>query len=224
MRKAISCGESLPLSTLPSADPIPFNSKRYGEEEEDEGELIYPENNYTAGDPDGALQMEYPAVGASAISSVRTFAGVNIAQVQTAVGFAVAPPDPCIAVGDNQVVQMVNLAYQVYNKQGVAQLAAPMALANIWAGTPNCATNDGDPIVLWDKVSKRWVLMQFAVKSSPYYLCFAVSTTGDARGSYVRYELSTGTTFPDFPVRLPMIPFFYLLSRNPQYNLTIACT
>jgi hypothetical protein len=111
-------------------------------------------------------------------------------------------------VGDNQVVEMVNVAFQVYNKQGVPQLAAPMALANIWSGMPNCATNDGDGIALWDNVSKRWVLMQFAVSSAPYYLCFAVSTTANAIGSYVRYEVSTGNTFPDYPVCFMMTILF----------------
>jgi hypothetical protein len=70
---------------------------------------------------------------------------------------------------------------------------------------PNCATNDGDPIALWDRVSQRWILMQFAVRAAPYDLCFAVSTTADATGTYFRYELSTGNTFPDFPVSLQIL-------------------
>jgi hypothetical protein len=129
---------------LPSADPIPFNSKRYGEDDEEEK---FPDPSFINDDVDGALQTEYPSSSGRAINGVTTFEGINVAQVETAVGFRVAPPDPCIAVGDNQVVQMVNLALQVYNKQGVPQLAAPVALANIWSMMPNCATNDGDYLV-----------------------------------------------------------------------------
>jgi hypothetical protein len=220
MGTAISYGESPPLSTLPSADPIPFNSKRYGEDVEEEIKFPNQVNSTVkmSHDLDGALQTEYP-VGTAVISPVLTFEGVSVANVQAATGgLLIIPPDPCIAVGDDQVVQMVNLAYQVYNKQGTPLLAAPLALANIWTGMPNCNTNDGDPIALWDKTSKRWVLMQFAVRAAPYDLCFAVSTTADARGTFVRYELSTGNTFPDYPVSFSMLILF---ARSVKITFTI---
>ena len=37
--------------------------------------------------------------------------------------------------------------------------------------------NDGDPIVQYDQFADRWILTQFAVSSTPYTQCVAVSTT-----------------------------------------------
>jgi hypothetical protein len=188
---------SPPLSTLPTTDPIANNSKRVDEaDEEDRGFTIHD----TMTRPDGALQADY-VVGIASFHGMRTFEGISNAQVKNATGLSLAPPDPCIAVGKNdQVVQMVNVAYQVYSKTtGQGLLDAPMALSQIWTGIDKCDTSDGDPIVLYDQHHDRWLLLQFAVDSSPYYLCFAVSETDDATGSFYRFRHDTGTSFPDFP-------------------------
>jgi hypothetical protein len=63
--------------------------------------------------------------------------------------------------------------------------------------TKKYSTSDGDPIALFVWVHGCWVLMQFAVCRSPYYLCFAVSETEDATGAYHLFKYSTGRTFPD---------------------------
>jgi len=49
-------------------------------------------------------------------------------------------------------------------------------------GTPCDANNNGDPVVLYDDVSGRWIITDFAwtnLQSGPYYECIAVSKTGD---------------------------------------------
>lgn len=186
-------GDSPPLTMLPYADPIANNSKRVDEEEEERGFYVADTGNA----PDGALQRDYSR-GITSFDAMKTFEGINIQDVQNAAGFGPIPPDPAIDVGRTQVVEMTNSAYQVYNKEtGEGLLEAPMALANIWSGTDRCSTSDGDPIPLYDSVNDRWVLMQFAVRHAPYYLCFAVSETDDATGSYHLFRHSTGSVFPD---------------------------
>jgi hypothetical protein len=111
----------------------------------------------------------------------------------------VSPPDPVGDVGPNHYVAMSNLYFQIFNKSGTS-LYGPAANNTLWAGFGgNCQTsNDGDPIVLHDQLSDRWILTQFTA-SSPYYNCVAVSTTSDPTGSYYRYAFSTGANFPDYP-------------------------
>ncbi|MCU0303542.1 MAG: hypothetical protein MUC56_05755, partial [Thermoanaerobaculales bacterium] len=111
----------------------------------------------------------------------------------------VSPPDPVGDVGPNHYVAMSNLYFQIFDKSGTS-LYGPAANNTLWAGFGgNCQTsNDGDPIVLHDQLSDRWILTQFTA-SSPYYNCVAVSTTSDPTGSYYRYAFSTGANFPDYP-------------------------
>jgi hypothetical protein len=128
-------GDSQPLTLLPYADPIVNNSKRVEEEEEDRGFYVQDTGNA----PDGALQADYSRGIASFETSMKTFEGVSIQDVFNAVGFSPIPPDPAIAVGPTQVVEMTNGAYQVYDKEtGNGLLQAPMALANIWTGGDEC--------------------------------------------------------------------------------------
>ena len=121
----------------------------------------------------------------------------------------VAPPDTTGDVGPNHYVQWVNLRYSVYNltrvnNQITAFTVAPGFPKNgntVWQGFGgSCETNnDGDPLVQYDQVANRWILTQFAVTTTPYLQCVAVSTSPDPTGTYFRYSYSFGTDFNDFP-------------------------
>jgi len=123
-------------------------------------------------------------------------------------GFRVNPPDPVGDVGPNHYVEMVNLAFAVYDKQG-NRLAGPFAIGDLWAGFPieDCTDPSGDPIVVYDQLVNRWILSQFTTRGPKYYDCVAVSKTPDPTGEYYRYafvtqsdpELPGGTFFPDYP-------------------------
>lgn len=126
-----------------------------------------------------------------------------------------APPDTNGAVGgpvdattgkSTQFVQWVNEAYAVYNTADGSQLVAPVAGNSLWSSFPAthpCRQyNDGDPIVQWDKVYRRWILTQFAVSQGSkagYAQCVAVSQSEDARLGYNLYSFNYGTNFNDFP-------------------------
>jgi hypothetical protein len=115
----------------------------------------------------------------------------------------VAPPDTEGSVGGTQYVQWVNLEYNVYDKTSGALILGPIQGNSFWSGFSNTAcanNNDGDPIVLFDKLAGRWFVAQ-NVFVSPYTICLAVSATNDATGSYTRYAfaVSPSTDFPDYP-------------------------
>jgi hypothetical protein len=126
-----------------------------------------------------------------------------------------APGDPNGAVGDTQYVQWVNSRLSVYNKADGSLLLGPIpgnALFYGMTGSPGadaCAnSNMGDPIVLYDKLAKRWILTQFAwdpakESTGPYYQCIAVSTSADATAAYYRYSWEIRNdagqdVFPDY--------------------------
>ena len=117
-------------------------------------------------------------------------------------GFGVtgAPPDTEGTVGATQYVQWVNTSFAVFNKSTGALIAGPTAGNTLWSGFGGgCqANNDGDPIVLYDKLAQRWVFSQFSVSTTPYLQCIAVSTTSDATGTYNRYSFQY-SNFDDYP-------------------------
>src|SRR5262245_36080878 len=111
-----------------------------------------------------------------------------------------APPDTNGTVGATQYVQWVNTSFAIFNKTNGALIAGPTAGNTLWSGFGGgCQTNnDGDPIVLYDKIAQRWIFSQFSVSTTPYLQCIAVSTTSDATGTFNRYSFQY-TNFDDYP-------------------------
>jgi hypothetical protein len=162
---------------------------------------VKPAPSAPNGGPDGALQTQ-PGTNAVTINNLAGFDGPGLS---TGLSIAGEPPDPNASVGATQVVMWVNTSFAVYDKSTHAKTfpASGFAAGNsIWQGFSGgrCATdNSGDPIVLYDKQAQRWIFTQFAVSTTPYFQCVAVSTTSDATGPYNRYAFSFSTNFPDYP-------------------------
>ncbi|MEP6511563.1 MAG: hypothetical protein ABJB02_08215, partial [Dokdonella sp.] len=131
------------------------------------------------------------------------------------VGCNCAPPDTNGEVGETQYVQMVNEGFQVFNKTTGASVLGPNSITSVWAGFGGvCETNgNGDPVVLYDQIAKRWLISQFAGASVPTDECIAVSTTSDATGSFNRYAFHLGSNFYDYP-HLGVWPDGYYMSMN----------
>ncbi len=175
-----------------------------------------PENpklpNFHQDSPDSVIQG--PLLNQLALNIPAT--GLNFDGIPfPGVGCSCAPPDPNGEIGSTQYVQMVNEAYQVFNKTTGASILGPVAITSIWSGFGGvCQTNgNGDPVVLYDQLAGRWVISQFAGTSVPTDECVAVSTTSDATGSYFRYAFHLGSNFFDYP-KLSVWPDAYYMSMN----------
>ena len=128
-----------------------------------------------------------------------------------------APSDSNGAVGPNNYVEIVNTSIGVFNKAGTA-IYGPVATNTLFSGFGGLCQNDndGDGTVVYDQLANRWVIMQFALTGAPpYFICVAVSTTGDPTGTYYRYSFQY-SNFPDYP-KLGVWPDGYYLSIN-QFN------
>jgi len=164
---------------------------------------------------DGALGKPNAAATSAAKKGdvFANFEGVSNQDNFNIFGFRVNPPDPVGDVGPNHYVEMVNLAYAVYDKSGNL-LAGPFDTGTLWAGFPieDCTDPSGDPIVLYDQQVNRWILSQFTTRGTPfYYNCVAVSKTPDPTGEYYLYAFQTQRDmtptdppieayyFPDYP-------------------------
>ncbi len=132
---------------------------------------------------------------------------------------SVKPPDPQGDVGPDHYVQVVNLSFAVWDKQG-ALLYGPADLNSLWKdfGGPCEFLNNGDPIVLYDHLADRWLLSRFALpngkNSGPYYQCIAISKTPDPTDQWHRYAYKTSDTkFNDYP-KFGVWPDGYYMSVN----------
>lgn len=183
---------SLPLRDMAKMVPIPHNQNREIEPQELKVHIKQVGNGEDSVAQDVEIDGTAPPV---ATTNLLNFDGQNSDNL--------APPDTEGAVGATQYVQWVNIEYNVYDKTTGNKTLGPIQGNALWAGfsNPGCAnSNDGDPIVLYDKQAGRWFFSQMSFVT-PYTACVAVSTTNDATGSYNRYAFALTPTnqFPDYP-------------------------
>jgi hypothetical protein len=150
----------------------------------------------------------------AAVSAGLGFDGINAGAFGTTSRYA--PPDTTGAVGATQYVQWVNVSLAVYDKATGAKVMGPVAGNTLFQPLGGaCATsNDGDPVVQYDKAAGRWVLSQFAVPggSAGYWQCVAVSQTSDATGAYNLYAFQY-SMMNDYP-KMGVWPDGYYVTFN----------
>src|SRR5258708_18476802 len=118
-----------------------------------------PPNLKRPQDPDLALQSPTSAGSGSLLTPSVGLGFDGIGQGVFGFNVSVAPPDTNGAVGLNQYVQWVNVSFAVFNKATGALIKGPVAGNSLWQGFGGgCETNNnGDPIVVYDKLANRWV-------------------------------------------------------------------
>src|SRR5262245_1214946 len=140
-------------------------------------------------------------------------------------GFTVTsvPPDTNMAVGPNHIVQWVNNAFVIFNKQG-SQLQAPIDDGTFWGALATCSQLGGfsDPIVQYDRAADRWLVSEVAIPLFPpglgqYAQCFAVSTSPDPAGSYNMWAYGFGSDLNDYP-KIGVWPDGYYVTWNMFQN------
>ena len=130
--------------------------------EAEDGPIAGPDAGHTT---DGALQQTLPA--ASIPSTQQNFEGLSNEDNFNIFGGRVNPPDPNGEVGPNNYIEMVNLTFGVYDKSGNL-LLGPVDTGTLWDNfaVPDCTDPSGDPVVLYDQFTDRWILSQFTTSGS----------------------------------------------------------
>ena len=135
------------------------------------------------------------------------------------------PPDPSGDVGNEYFFQMINLAFKIYDKNGTSVYgpAGNNTMFDGWDdGQPWDNTNDGDPIVLYDDQSDRWMVSHFSLPSfqGPYYILIAYSATSDPLGAYYRYAFQINS-FPDYPKYGIWPDGIYMTTNSTSQNAVV---
>ncbi len=184
-------GETVPLRDYVE-DPNAENeiTKTLKEGYHPKKDWILNENVNPLAKPNGldpAWQQDYAPSAVSNKSLAYSFEGIGFT--------GVSPADPCVDVGPNHVIQMINGGsgsyFKIFDKNGNV-LVNETYLDN-FSGFGGGA---GDPIVLYDELADRWLMSEFA--SSGNVLMVAISTSADPLGSWYTYTYNA-TNFPDYP-------------------------
>jgi hypothetical protein len=187
---------SLPISQYPSYLPLTAPALRV----RPLPRRILPNPGFAQAD---AAEQIYPLAAVSATIS-HNFDGIPDSANGPLGG---VPPDENLAVGATQVVEVINTAYQVFDKSTGTSVQSPRQISSIFTGVSGLcgqgptSPDYTDPIVLYDKRAGRWFIAIVAANStfSTGNQCIAVSSTSDARGTYHRYAFSFGTNiFNDY--------------------------
>ncbi len=158
-----------------------------------------------SGRPDPVTQVVPSATAERSPSLTPPTIGFNFAGV---IGTGGYPSDENGSAGNDQYVETVNTRYQVWSLDRMTNtptsILGPVNINTLWSGFGGaCQTlNNGDPVVLFDKVANRWLISQFtsSAVSGVYYQCVAISTTADATGTYARYAFAVpDSRFGDYP-------------------------
>jgi hypothetical protein len=134
-------------------------------------------------------------------ASVTSFAGLT----QVTAGEAdIEPPDPYLAVGPDDVMQVVNLMTRITDRNGGNVMDAP--LGDLFL-LPTDGFADTDPRIVYDTLHGRWVASEASWDCTPDvdatighgYLDIAISDTADPRGTWTTYYRTFPDAFPDYP-------------------------
>lgn len=127
----------------------------------------------------------------------KTVSATLLWQVQ-GIGNGISPPDPTGEADSTVYIQGTNAgsggSYKIFNKTTGAAISGTLVMATL--GTPT-VTGLGDPVILYHKTAKRWIITQFSSTSQKKLLVY-VSQTSNPQGTYYFYQF-TCPNFPDYP-------------------------
>jgi hypothetical protein len=103
------------------------------------------------------------------------------------------PHDPSGAASSTHYIQAVNATTCRIVNKSTGTTVSSFTMGTLW--NPDLASNDGDPIVLYDRFADRWFLAQFGSTGNKIYI--AVSSTNDPLGTWNCYTYSS-PQFPDY--------------------------
>ena len=138
----------------------------------------------------------------------------------------VTPSDANGDAGPTQYVQGVNsregALLAVFDKAG-NRTAGPVPLESMWADAGGvCATGgEGDPVVQYDTLERRWLFSQFAFRvraghhpEPPFYACVAITDSEDALDDVTVYTFRLEKRFfADMP-KLSVWPDGYYMASH----------
>jgi hypothetical protein len=137
-----------------------------------------------------------------------------------------APSDSTGAIGTTRYIELVNDKAAVYSRTSNTPTASGSLFALTGCATTGCAHDDVfDPQIIWDPGTNRFFYATIDVVSSSENLLDIGFSTGAtpslSAGSWCRFSLNFGSTFPDYP-KLGDTKNFQLIGVNEFKGTSFA--
>ena len=158
-----------------------------------------------------------------------TFEGLSGLDNRNVYELSLSPSDCNGDIGPDHYVEAVNSLYRVFDRTG-KPLMPPSKFSTLFAalGEPASKYDDGDPVVRYDRMADRWVILAFVVSDwleglGPAHTVVAVSKTPDPTGPFFVYDFPMpNNLMNDYP-KLGIWPNGYYVSINqfgppPEYT------
>ncbi|HET7028684.1 MAG TPA: hypothetical protein VFI28_13405 [Candidatus Limnocylindrales bacterium] len=152
------------------------------------------------------------AITAAPDTSLTSDSGAPALTIASTAGLAIQddiePPDPWVAAGPDNVVQMVNVSVQIRNRRGSG--TTNVTLPDFFGLPTNPVTYDADGRIVFDSLHNRWIASELSYDCDTTqgdadfghgYLDVAVSRTADPKGLWD----ITYTYLPDFLYDFPSL-------------------
>jgi PKD repeat protein len=163
--------------------------------------------SYTRFDKDTILQNYY-GESHSSKSSVMIFNGM-------AGGI---PPDANGDVGNEYYFQTVNSFGMIYHKDSTVA-AGPFDLRFLFSDVSTSCFLIGDPVVLFDKQSERWIVVVMQFERGKKGLLIAVSDTPDPLGKWNQYNIFRDDVLLDYPKLAIWRDAYYIACNSDTTNV-----
>ncbi len=129
---------------------------------------------------------------------------LNVAGTGSATAGPLSPPDTIGEIGRNHYIQMTNgfggSVVQIFNKADGSQAFPAFNLPQLApAGSNGARFGAGDPVVFYDHLADRWLLMEFSNPGNALFIYISrTSTPTNNAADWVYWEVPT-PRFPDYP-------------------------
>lgn len=148
----------------------------------------------------------------------QNFSGLSANDDIAVYGSFFIPPDQGSAVGPNHYMELINLIYAIYNKDGsVAVPRTPLSTFFANAGIPGLGTAMSDPRIVYDQASGRWFVVVITTESNSNSILVAVSQTSDPTAGWKAAKFvanATANNFADYPTIAIDANALYVASNN----------
>jgi hypothetical protein len=142
-----------------------------------------------SGEPTGLPSSPATGLTTKNVPGELGFSGLNgIQQAQTTGGTDLEPPDQGLCAGGGYVMEFINNALAIYDKNGT-ELLAPVGSAQAFKQPLTAFMSD--PRCYYDAPTKRWFYQEFVVGTTTSTQFEAVSNTQDPTGTYTIWSWST---------------------------------
>ena len=121
-----------------------------------------------------------------------------------------APPDPTGAIGPSGYIELINLRYGIFRRDG-----SLVEHGDLGALTGFPVSELSDPQVVWDPTAQRFYYLALDTVTDAYAFGYSTGANPQSASDFCKYNVNAfySTSLPDYP-KLAVTPDFVLVGAN----------